>query len=256
MNIIMHIFSFLFGAAIGSFLNVIIFRLPKGMSIATPSSFCPHCKKPILWYENIPIVSYIYLRGKCSGCHKPISIRYPLVEFLTGCLFLYLYICYGLNIQFFFYIYFFCALIIIAGIDFSYQIIPDIISIPGIIIGLIFQIITNNFTLGLIGAVFGGGLILIIRVIGGWAYKKEVMGMGDVYLTAMIGAFVGFPLIIASVFIGALVGAILGVIYVVSTHQSRESPIPFGPFLGFGGIAVIVFSAQVIQFFRLLNINL
>ncbi len=256
MNVIVHIFSFLFGAAIGSFLNVIIFRLPKGMSIVTPNSFCPHCKKSIPWYENIPIVSYLYLGGKCSGCHKPISIRYPMVELLTGCLFLYLYVCYGIHLQFFFYIYFFCSLIIIAGIDFSYQIIPDIISVPGIIVGLIFQIISNNFVLGLVGAVFGGGLILLIRVVGGWAYKREVMGMGDIYLTAMIGAFVGFPLVIASVFIAALVGAILGVIYVISTHQSRESPIPFGPFLGLGGIAVIVFNTQVIQFFRLLGINI
>jgi len=256
LNVIAYIFVFLFGAAIGSFLNVVMFRLPKGISIVRPHSFCPHCKKPIPWYENIPIVGYMYLGGKCSGCRKPISIHYPIIESLMGCLLLYLFISYGLAAQFFFYMYLFCSLIIIAGIDFSYQIIPDIISIPGIAIGLVFQIITNNFILGLIGALFGGGLILLLRVIGGWVYKKEVMGMGDVYLTAMIGAFVGFPLIIASIFIAALAGAILGVIYVISTHQSRESPIPFGPFLGFGGIAVLVFNTQIIQFFRLLGINL
>jgi len=256
VNVIVYIFSFVFGAVIGSFLNVVMFRLPKGTSIIVPRSFCPHCKKSIPWYENIPIVGYIYLGGKCSGCRKPISIHYPIIELLTGCLFLYLFIGYGLAIQFFFYIYFLCSLIIIAGIDLSYQIIPDIISIPGIAIGLAFQIIMDNFILGLIGALFGGGLILLIRVIGGWVYKKEVMGMGDVYLSAMIGAFVGFPFIIASIFIAALAGAILGVIYVISTQQSRESPIPFGPFLGFGGIAVIIFNAQVIQFFRLLGINL
>lgn len=256
MNVIVYIFAFLFGAAIGSFLNVVMFRLPKGISIISPHSFCPHCKKSIPWYENIPIVGYLYLGGKCSGCRKPISIHYPIIELLTGCLFLYLSISYGLGIQFFFYIYFCCSLIIIAGIDLSYQIIPDIVSFPGIAIGLVFQLITNNFILGLIGALFGGGLILLIRVIGGRAYKKEVMGMGDVYLTAMIGAFVGFPLIIASIFMAALSGAILGVIYVISTHQSRESPIPFGPFLGVGGIAVIVFNPQVIQFFRLLGITL
>ncbi len=255
MKIIFYIFPFIFGAAIGSFLNVLMFRMPKGMSIIKPNSFCPHCKKAITWFENIPIVSYIFLKGKCSGCHKSISIHYPFVELITACLFLYLFIHYNLNFEFFFYIFFFCSLIVISGIDFSYQIIPDTISIPGIVIGLIFQILMGNFVLGLIGAIFGGGLILLIRVIGGWAYKKEVMGMGDVYLTAMIGAFVAFPLIIASIFIAALVGAILGIIYVISTRQSRESPIPFGPFLSIGGVIVIVFNTQVIQLFGLVGIH-
>lgn len=256
MKIIYYIFSFLFGAAIGSFLNVLMFRIPKGISIIKPNSFCPHCKKPIEWYENIPLVSYLLLRGKCSGCQKQISIRYPFVELVTGCLFFYLFIKYNLGLEFFFYVFFFCSLIVISGIDFSYQIIPDIFSIPGIFIGLVFQIMKGNFILGLIGAVFGGGLILLIRVIGGWTYKKEVMGLGDVYLSAMIGAFVGFPLIITSIFIGALVGAILGVIYIIATHQSRESPIPFGPFLAIGGVIVIIFKPQIIHFFALLGINL
>ncbi len=256
MKIIYYIFSFLFGAVIGSFLNVLMFRIPKGISIIKPNSFCPHCKKPIEWYENIPLVSYLLLRGKCSGCQKQISIRYPFVELVTGCLFFYLFIKYNLGPEFFFYVFFFCSLIVISGIDFSYQIIPDIFSIPGIFIGLVFQIMKGNFILGLIGAVFGGGLILLIRVIGGWAYKKEVMGLGDVYLSAMIGAFVGFPLIITSIFIGAFVGAILGVIYIIATHQSRESPIPFGPFLAIGGVIVIIFKPQIIHFFALLGINL
>lgn len=256
MKIIYYIFSFLFGTVIGSFLNVLMFRIPRGISIVKPNSFCPCCKKPIKWYENIPLISYILLKGKCSACRKQISIRYPIVELVTGCVFLYLFIQYNLGLEFFFYIFFFCSLIVISGIDFSYQIIPDIFSIPAIFIGLIFQIVKGNFVLGIVGAVFGGGLILLIRVIGGWTYKKEVMGLGDVYLTVMIGAFVGFPLIIASIFIGASVGAILGIIYIISTHQTRESPIPFGPFLSIGGAAVIIFKPQIIHFFALLGINL
>jgi len=256
LKIIYYIFSFLFGTVIGSFLNVLMFRIPKGISIVKPNSFCPCCKKPIKWYENIPLVSYILLKGKCSACRKQISIRYPIVELVTGCVFLYLFIQYNLRLEFFFYIFFFCSLIVISGIDFSYQIIPDIFSIPAIFIGLILQIVKGNFVLGIVGAVFGGGLILLIRVIGRWTYKKEVMGLGDVYLTAMIGAFVGFPLIIASIFIGASVGAILGIIYIISTHQTRESPIPFGPFLSIGGAAVIIFKPQIIHFFALLGINL
>lgn len=256
MNLIYYIFAFFFGTIIGSFLNVLIYRIPIGISIIKPNSFCPICEKPIKWYENIPVISFIVLRGRCSGCRSPISIRYPMVEIITGCLFLYAYIHYNLSIGLFFYIFFFCSLIVISGIDFSHQIIPDIISMPGMLIGLVFQVINGTFMTGLIGLIFGGGLILLIRVIGGRVYKKEVMGMGDVYLAAMIGAFVGFPLIIPAIFMGALIGSILGIIYIISTHQSSESPLPFGPFLSSGGILVIILQPQVIQLFARLGIYL
>ncbi len=256
MKIIYYIFPFLFGAAVGSFLNVIIFRMPRGFSIIQPNSFCPNCKKAIKWYENIPILSYILLKGRCSSCQKPISVHYPFVELLTGVLFLYLFITYDITLEAFFYMVFFCALIVISAIDFSYQIIPDIISIPGILLGLIFQLIRHNFVLGLIGMAFGGGLILLIRTAGGWVYKKEIMGLGDVYLTAMIGAFVGWPYIIVSIFMAAFVGSIFGVVYITSTHQSRESPIPFGPFLSIGGAIVVILHSAVIRLFALLGIYL
>jgi leader peptidase (prepilin peptidase)/N-methyltransferase len=256
VNVILSCFAFLFGAAIGSFLNVVMYRIPKDISIVKPNSFCPACKKPILWYENIPVLSYIILRGRCSGCHKPISIHYPIVEVLTGCLFVYLFVRYNVALEFLFLALFFCALIVISGIDISYQIIPDSISLPGIIIGIAFSLIQGNFLPGLIGMLFGGGLILLMRVIGGWVYKKEVMGLGDVYLAAMIGAFVGFPLIVAVIFVGALVGAVIGIIYIASTHQSRESPIPFGPFLSIGGIAVTIFDTVFIQLLKVLGISI
>lgn len=255
MNFVLHAFAFLFGAAIGSFLNVVMYRLPKGISIIKPNSFCPACKKPIIWYENIPLVSYVLLRGKCSNCKKPISIRYFAVELITALVFLYLFAQFGLSFSFLFYAYFFSVLIAISGIDFAYQLIPDVLSMPGIVIGLVFHLTQGSILQSVIGAAFGGGLILLIRAVGGWVYKKEVMGLGDVYLTAMIGAFVGFPFIIAAIFIGALFGAILGIAYVISTRQSRESPIPFGPFLSLGGMLVIIFEPQVIRFFATLGVN-
>jgi leader peptidase (prepilin peptidase)/N-methyltransferase len=256
VQVIHYIFAFVFGSAIGSFLNVLIYRLPRQLSIVAPHSFCPNCKKAIKWYENIPIVSYLLLGGKCSNCHKRISLRYPIVEALTGLLFVYAFSRFQLSFEFFFMLFFFCGLIVIAFIDFSFQVIPDIISMPGIAIGILYQIMKGDFFTGLAGMIFGGGLILVIRVIGGKVYKKEVMGMGDVYLTAMIGAFVGFPFIIPAIFIGALVGAILGILYIISTHQSRESPIPFGPFLAIGGIAVVIFEPQIYQLFSLLGVYL
>lgn len=256
MKIVSFVFAFLFGTAIGSFLNVLIYRIPRRISIIHPGSSCPRCRRPIEWYENIPIVSFLALRGRCRGCHQPISIHYPLVELLTGILFLVLFLRHGLRFEFFFYIYFFCALIVISGIDFTHQIIPDLFSMSGIAVGLLFQILEGNFLAGLIGMVFGGGLILLIRVIGGRVYKKEVMGMGDVYLTAMIGSFVGFPVIIPAIFLGALTGAVLGIIFIVSTQQSRESPIPFGPFLSIGGVLVVLFHTHVIRFFAYLGVYL
>jgi len=230
--------------------------MPQGLSIIRPNSFCPNCKKMIKWHENIPILSYMILKGRCSNCRKPISIHYPFVELLTGIMFLYIFVTYNLTLEAFLYVFFFCALIVISAIDFSYQIIPDIITIPGIFVGLILQLTNHNFVLGLIGMIFGGGLILLIRTAGGWVYKKEIMGLGDVYLTAMIGAFVGWPYVIVSIFIAAFVGSIFGIVYIASTHQSRESPIPFGPFLSVGGATVIILHPMVIKLFALLGIYL
>jgi len=256
MHVVQYIFVFAFGAAIGSFLNVLIYRLPRRISIIAPHSFCPKCKKAIRWYENIPIISYVLLRGKCARCSKSISLRYPVVEALTGSLFVYALYRFHLTAEFMFIAFFFSAMIAISFIDFAFQVIPDVISLPGIFLGIIYIIIKGDFITGLVGLLFGGGLILFIRVIGGKVYKKEVMGLGDVYLTAMIGVFVGFPYIIPAIFIAALVGAVLGIIFIISTHQSRESPIPFGPFLAIGGIVVIIFHSQVTAFFRMLGVYL
>jgi leader peptidase (prepilin peptidase)/N-methyltransferase len=204
----------------------------------------------------VPIVSYILLGGRCANCRKSISLQYPIVEALTGALFVYILSRYAVSYEFFFIAFFFCAIVVVAFIDFSFQVIPDIISVPGILLGMVYQIIKGDFTIGLVGMIFGGGLIFLIRVIGGKAYKKEVMGLGDVYLTAMIGAFVGFPYIIPAIFVAALVGAIMGILFIISTHQSRESPIPFGPFLGLGGMAVIIFQPQFHQLFAFLGVYL
>jgi leader peptidase (prepilin peptidase)/N-methyltransferase len=256
LKIIYGIFAFLLGSVIGSFLNVIIYRLPRGVSIVKPNSFCPSCKKPIKWFENIPVLSFIFLGGKCSKCRKSISIQYPAVEIITGLLFLWSYTNHGLSLNCLFYVLFFISLIVISGIDFSHQVIPDIFSIPGIILGIIFQWLNHSLLIGIVGMAFGGGLILLIRALGGWVYKKEVMGMGDVYLTAMIGAFVGFPLIIPAIFIAALFGSVFGIIYLAATRRNRENPIPFGPFLSLGGAVIVVFKPQVVELISTLGIYL
>ncbi len=254
LKIFYSIVVFVFGAAIGSFLNVLIYRIPRNLSIVIPGSFCPHCKKPIKWYENIPVISFVFLKGRCSKCGALISFQYPLVELLTALLLLWSFNKYSLKIDFFFLSLFFIMLIIISGIDFTHQLIPDIISIPGIFLGMLYQFLNHHFIFGLVGALFGGGLIFLIRVFGGWVYKKEVMGMGDVYLVALIGAFVGFPLIIPAIFIAALIGSIAGIIYLSITRKGKDNPIPFGPFLSVAGVIVVVFQRQILEFFRTLRI--
>ncbi len=228
--------------------------MPRGLSIVKPGSFCPYCKKSIKWYENIPIASYIFLGGKCSDCKNPISFQYPVVELITALFLLWSFTKFSFNLNFFFISIFFILLIVISGIDFTHQLIPDILSVPGIFIGVVYQFLNHNFLPGLIGALFGGGLILLIRVIGGWVYKKEVMGMGDVYLVSLIGAFTGFPMVIPAIFIAALIGSIFGVIYLGITHQSKDNPIPFGPFLSAGGAIVVILHNQIIQTLRAFGI--
>lgn len=247
MNILYNLIAFLFGLAVGSFLNVLIYRLPRGISIINPGSFCPKCKTPIRWYENIPLFSFLFLGGRCSNCKGVISFQYPLVEFLSGLLFLWSFTKYHISLNLFFILLFFIFLIIVSGIDFTHQIIPDIFTLPGIFLGLAFQLINNNFLSGLIGMLFGSGLIFLLRFFGFWVYKKEVMGMGDVLLVAVIGAYVGFPLIIPAIFIAALVGSICGIIYLLVTHQGRDKSIPFGPFLSFGGVVVVLFQGPIMK---------
>jgi len=254
VRIIFCFFAFLFGLVIGSFMNVLMYRIPNNISIIKPNSFCPKCKKPIRWYENIPLVSYITLGGKCSKCQAAISIRYPIVELITGIVFLYFSIVHGLNLMFLFNVVFFCILIVISGIDLWHQDIYDVFPFSGIVLGLLYHLLYGSILVSIAGGLFGGGFILLIRVIGGKVYKKEVMGMGDVFLTAMIGAFVGFPFIIAAIFFASLVGAILGILYVISTQQSSKSPIPFGPFLSIGGMIVIIFKPEISQLFQVAGI--
>ena len=237
-------------------MNVLIYRLPRSLSIVKPRSFCPKCKKPIPGYENIPIVSFLLLRGRCARCRTPISWQYPAVEALAGIVFLFLFLRYGPSFDLLFFLFFFYGLIVISGIDLTHQLIPDVISMPGIVLGIAYQAINHNLLYGIIGAAFGGVLILLIRVLGGWAYKKEVMGMGDVYLTAMIGAFVGFPNVILAIFIAAVFGAVTGIIYLSVTRKQRETPIPFGPFLSLGGATIIVTRIELLNIITRFSANI
>ncbi|TWJ32790.1 prepilin peptidase [Geobacter argillaceus] len=250
-----YIFAFLFGAVVGSFLNVCICRLPEGRSVVFPPSACPSCGAAIRWYDNIPIVSYLVLRGRCRSCSASISWRYPLVETLNGLLTLVLFLRFGPSLTFLALFLFCSALVAITFIDFDHQIIPDVISLPGIVVGFVFSFFLPwlGWRSSLIGIVAGGGVIWLIIELYYRLRKEEGMGGGDVKLLAMIGAFLGWRAILFTLFAASLVGSVVGVSLMFLQKKDGKLAIPFGPYLAFGAVLYIFYGKQIIYWY--LNIG-
>lgn len=242
---------FILGLCIGSFLNVCIYRLPIEASIVRPRSMCPQCKKPIPFFDNIPLLSYILLLGKCRNCKTAIPIRYPLVELITGLLALSLFAAYGLTYSWLIYFIFIVALVVITFIDIDHQIIPNIISLPGIPIFFIAALFLPDTTIwdSVIGILAGGGSLYLVA----WGYHaltgKEGMGMGDVKLLAMIGALVGWQGVLFTIFVGSLVGCVVGIMVMIRTEKNMKLAVPFGPFLSIGAITYLFFGPELIYWY-------
>ncbi|OIP71519.1 prepilin peptidase [Candidatus Atribacteria bacterium CG2_30_33_13] len=246
-----YILIFILGLIVGSFCNVCIYRIPKNESIIYPASHCPKCRTTIKPVDNIPLLSYILLKGRCRNCGSKISIQYPVVELLTGMIYLIIYLIYGLSIQSLIYIILSSALIIIAFIDLNEQIVPDVISLPGIGVGLILSFFVPylSFINSALGVVVGGGIILIIALVGSMIFKKEAMGGGDVKLAAMIGAFLGWRYTIISLFLGFFLGALVGIFLVLSKIKSKEDMVPFGPFIALGSLITLLWGEKIIAWY-------
>jgi len=251
IEVIIIFFLGLLGLIVGSFSNVCIYRIPRNESIVYPASHCPKCHTTIKPIDNIPLLSYILLRGRCRHCKSKISIRYPIVEFLTGFIYIIIYLIYGLSYQTLIYIILSSALIIITFIDLNEQIIPDVISLPGIVIGFILSFFVPyiSFINSALGIVVGGGIILIIGLGGSVIFKKEAMGGGDVKLAAMIGAFLGWKYIIVSLFLGFFLGAVTGIILIITKIKKREDVVPFGPFIVLGSLITLLWGEQIISWY-------
>jgi leader peptidase (prepilin peptidase)/N-methyltransferase len=245
------ILIFILGLIVGSFSNVCIYRIPKNESIIYPASHCPKCRSKIKPVDNIPLLSYILLKGRCRNCKSKISIQYPIVELLTGLTYLIIYLTYGLSIQSLIYIILSSALIIIAFIDLNEQIVPDVISLPGIVIGFILSFFVPyiSFVNSALGVFVGGGIILIIGTVGSVIFKKEAMGGGDVKLAAMIGAFLGWRYITISLFLGFFLGALAGIFLIMSKIKSREDAVPFGPFIVLGSFITLLWGEKIISWY-------
>ena len=244
----MWVLIFLLGLAIGSFLNVCIYRIPlPDVSVHSPRrSFCPACNETVSAYDNIPVLSYLLLRGKCRHCSASISVLYPLVELATAGLFLVMYYRFGLTLEFLLALVFLAVLVPIFVIDVQHYIIPNVLIITGLILGfLIVCAIAYQrsdvwyLLIRLIGAVAGGSALWVVAVIGTAALRKKAMGGGDIKLMALIGLFLGaWPELAMVIAFSALGGAIVGTTLILSGVKSRESPIPYGPFLA--GAAVLI----------------
>jgi len=245
------ILIFILGLIVGSFSNVCIYRIPRNESVIYPASHCPKCHSPIKPVDNIPLLSYILLKGRCRNCGGKISIQYPVVEFLTGIIYVLIFLIYGLSIQTLIYIILSSALIIIAFIDLNEQIVPDVISLPGIGAGLILSFFVPyiSFINSALGVVVGGGIILVIGLAGSVIFKKEAMGGGDVKLAAMIGAFLGWKYTIISLFLGFFLGALAGIFLILSKIKSREDMVPFGPFIALGSIIILLWGEKIITWY-------
>jgi leader peptidase (prepilin peptidase) / N-methyltransferase len=250
-NIILPFFAFLLGSAVGSFLNVCIYRLPRDESLVLPCSHCPTCSHPIQFYDNIPIISYLLLRGRCRSCGMRISLQYPLVEALTASLSLVLFLHYSL-LEYAIYFVFASSLIVVAFIDLEHQIIPCVISIPGIVAGFLASFVLPRVTYmdSLLGILLGGGILYAVRQ-GYYLIKKtEGMGLGDVELLAMIGAFLGSKSVPVTIFTSAVLGSLVGLTIIGLKKKDLKYAIPYGPFIVIGAFIYLFWGDGLVLWYH------
>jgi leader peptidase (prepilin peptidase)/N-methyltransferase len=240
-----------FGLMIGSFLNVCIARVPRGESVVSPGSHCPKCNTPIQWYDNIPVLSYLALGAKCRACRAPISVRYPFVEITTAVAFVLQAIAFPDEpILLVSRLVFTAMLIVLFGTDYDTQRLPNVITLPGIVVGLVFSLFTPpGIVASLIGAALGAGILLAVR----WIWRKlrgvDAMGLGDVKMLAMIGAFLGWRQIWVVLFVASLTGATVGVLLTMRQGRSMQTRLPFGTFLAIAAYIASIVGERLLSWY-------
>jgi leader peptidase (prepilin peptidase)/N-methyltransferase len=238
------------GLFVGSFLNVCIYRIPRGESIIWPGSKCPRCGKPIKPWDNIPVLSYLILKGKCRYCSESISVRYPIVELLSALLAVSLLYRFGPGVRYIIYYVWACTLLVITFIDLDYQIIPDRLSLGGIVIGILaLRWLDVGYKDALIGLALGIGMLLAIIYGYYLLTKRQGMGGGDVKLLGMIGVFTGWQGVLFTVFMSSFIGTLIGIPWVYIQKGTLKSAIPFGPFLCLGALIYVLWGEQIIRWY-------
>ncbi len=243
-----YVLVFLLGLIFGSFLNVCIYRIPRGLSIVSPPSYCPFCLKRIKWYDNIPLFSYIFLKGRCHSCKSKIPIKYPLVELLGGLIALVIFLKFGFSMKFIFWLIFGYCLLVLSFIDLELFIIPDIIILILLISGVFFVIYNNTVLSGIIGGIFGFALFYILSVVFSKIFKQEALGFGDVKLLGVIGLWVGWRGVIYTVFCASFIGSIVGLVLIILFGKNFKAKIPFGPFLAISAFSYLFIGHSILHF--------
>jgi leader peptidase (prepilin peptidase)/N-methyltransferase len=241
------------GAMIGSFLNVCIYRLPRDKSVVWPASACPHCGRSLAWYENIPILGYIALGGRCRTCRGAIGIQYPIVEALTALMFAGAAWYFGFGILLVSRLIFGCALIVLFAIDLEHHILPNVITLSGIVAGFVFSLFTEpGWEASLIGIVVGGGVLWAVAEAYYRVRHEDGLGMGDVKMLAMIGAFLGWKLTLMTLALGSVSGSIIGILLIVTKRGDMKYALPFGTFLAMGAAAAATVGSGLLTWYTAL----
>ena len=241
---------FVLGLLVGSFLNVCIYRLPRRESLNWPGSHCTACDRPLSWYENIPLVSWLVLRGRCRTCHTPISPVYPIIEALTGLVFLTAFELYALTPLLAVRLLFACAMIVLFVIDLQHRILPNVITVPGVVVGFAVSLwLPPGWLSSSLGLLLGGGVLFLIGEVYYRTRGVEGMGMGDVKMLAMIGAFLGWPLMLLTLILATFSGAIVGLAMIVSGRGGAKAALPFGTFLAVGALVSAVVGQPIVDWY-------
>lgn len=245
------IIVFVLGASIGSFLNVVVYRLPAGLSILWPPSRCPHCLNQLKAYDNVPVLGWMWLRGRCRYCKSKISLRYPVIEAITGLIFILVFLVFKVSILTIGYWAFCCWLLALSLIDLDTMTLPNPLTQSGLMIGIIFQMVVgflpeaswqglvNSLMRAIVGAVVGLWLFEAIAIIGSIAFGKAAMGAGDAKLAAMMGAWLGWRYLLLASFIACVLGALVGSSIMIRSRQKLGQKMPFGPFLALGSVITL-----------------
>jgi len=246
-------FALLLGLIVGSFANVCIHRLPRGASIVRPASACPRCGAPIRAFDNVPLLSYLLLRGRCRGCGAAISLRYPAVEAANGLGYLGLALLLGPTLQAGCSMAFFTALLVLALIDLDHQILPDVITLPGVAFGIGAWYAMGSWPAALASAASAAGGFLVmwlVATVARWHYGEEALGMGDWKMTAMLGAFLGWQQLLLAVLLGTAAGSLVGGALVLLRGVGGRHKLPLGSFLALGGMAALFAGDPILSWYR------
>ena len=244
----------LFGLVVGSFVNVLVHRLPRGESVVSPPSHCPSCGEPVRAYDNIPVLSWFLLRGRCRACRAPIAVRYPTLELANGILWTFVYLRARDGVEFFGGVFFLSACLALAAIDAEFQILPDKITLSGIAVAILLAFFSPSRTpfSALLGAAVGGGGLYLVAFLYEKIAGQEGMGLGDVKMLAMIGAFLGASGVLVSVLLASLAGSAVGLGAIALGRGDRKMRLPFGVFLAAGGVAAFFFGESLLARYRAL----